>query len=64
MKESFVAWLLNDKTWAGLLFVFVLLVWWQTREKELFRFMDIILGAVVGWGAGKASKSNPTEGTK
>lgn len=48
-------WLVNDKTMAGLLFVFLLCVWWATREKELFRFMDMILGAVVGWGAGKAT---------
>jgi hypothetical protein len=53
MKEHFYQWLINDKTLVGFLFMAVLLIWYLTREKELFRFLDMILSALFGWGAGK-----------
>jgi hypothetical protein len=53
MKDHFYQWLTNDKMLVGFLFMAVLLVWYFTREKELFRFLDMILSALFGWGAGK-----------
>ena len=60
-KEQFLYWLTNDKTLIAGLFIVVLLTWSITREKELFRLLDMILSALFGWGASKL-KSKLTGG--
>lgn len=61
MKDTWHEFWTNDKTMVGLLFVLVLVCWYFTREKELFRFLDMILSALFGWGAGKISGGKPPE---
>jgi hypothetical protein len=63
MKKHFYNWITNDKTMICFLFLMVLVFWFLTREKELFRFLDMILSALFGWGAGKAA-ANTSSGTK
>jgi hypothetical protein len=64
MKDHFFQWLTNDKTLIGFLFLLVLGAWYFTREKELFRFLDMILAALFGWGAGKLVKPGINEDPK
>jgi hypothetical protein len=61
MSDHLKEYLTDDKTMVGLLFIIVLVCWFFTREKELFRFLDMILSALFGWGAGKLS-SKPSTG--